>query len=80
MARAMLAPSGGYTDRRDSTAAAAVGSVSLAATPLNYVDITKLRARLTAANAGRYTSAYLDIMTLNDMIYALRVTDDPGGI
>lgn len=49
-------------------------------TPLNYVGITQLRARLNAANAGRYTSAFLDTMTYNDMVYALRVTDDPTGI
>lgn len=49
-------------------------------TPLNYVGITQLRARLAAVNAGRYTAAYLNVLTLNDMIYALRTLDDPTGI
>lgn len=80
MAGAMVAPSGGYVDRRDATAANAVGSTSLAATPLNYVDVTKLKARLTAINAGRYTAAYLNTLTFNDLIYHIRVNDDPGGI
>ena len=80
MARAMLAPSGSFVDKRDSTAANATGSTSLLATPLNYVDITKMRARLTAINSGRYTSAYLDVMTQNDMVYALRTLDDAASI
>jgi hypothetical protein len=72
--------SSSFVDRRRATAASAVAPLSSTATPLNYADVTKLRARLTAINAGRYTSAYLDTLTLNDMIYALRTLDDPTGI
>lgn len=80
MANANLGNMLGVVDRRESTAAAAVSSTDPAATPLNSVDITKLKARLTAINAGRYTAAYLNVMTKNDMIYAIRVSDDAGGI
>lgn len=49
------------------------------ATPANYVSIGALRTRLLAIGAP-FTAKYLDLMTLNDMIYALRVKDDPTGI
>lgn len=80
MARAMLNEDYGFIDKRNSTSAGAVSSTSPLATPLNYDDITKMRARLTAINAGRYTSTYLDILTRNDMVYALRTLDDAAGI
>lgn len=80
MANALKGNPFGITDKRKSTAASAVSGTTVLATPLNYNDITKLRARLAAINAGRYTSAYLDTLTLNDMIYALRTLDDPTGI
>lgn len=80
MANALKGSPFGITDKRRSTAANAVSGTTVLGTPLNYVDITKLRARLTALNAGRYTSAYLDTLTLNDMMYALRTLDDPTGI
>jgi hypothetical protein len=39
-----------------------------------------MRARLAAANASYYTTERLDRMTDNDMVFALRVLDDPGSI
>ena len=80
MAKADLTDSFGVADRRGSTAAQAISSTTATGTPNNYTDITKLRARLATINAGRYTSAFLDIMTKNDMIYALRTLDDAAGI
>lgn len=46
----------------------------------NMDSVFELRARLAALNAGYYTSARLDVMTKNDMVYALRVgsTDSAG--
>lgn len=64
------------TDRRRTRNSQTV----LHSTPLNYAGITQMRARLAAINGARYTSAYLDTMTYNDMIYALRTLDDPTGI
>lgn len=43
-------------------------------------DITATRARLTAINAGYFTSARLDKMTKNDMLMAIRINDDNAGI
>ncbi len=46
----------------------------------DYATITGLRARLTAISAGTYTTAYLDKLTMNDMIYAVRLNDSPSTI
>lgn len=56
------------------------GSDSDIVTPVNYSSVTALRARLAAANAGYYTSAKLDQMTVNDMVFAVRNIDDPTSI
>lgn len=50
------------------------------ATPANYASISALRARLTAISATTYTPAVLEGMTVNDMIYAVRLNDDPNTI
>ena len=50
------------------------------ATPLEYVDVTKLRTRLTAINGTYFTTAKLNTMTKNDMIYAVRLADDANTI
>lgn len=42
--------------------------------------IADLRARLTAIDGTYYTSAQLDKLTRKDMIYALRVHSESGGI
>ena len=49
-------------------------------TSVNYTDVGSLRARLSTINAGYYTAARLNQMTKNDMVYAVRVADDPTGI
>lgn len=46
----------------------------------DYNNITALRARLAVINAGVYTSAYLDQMTMNDMVYAVRLNDSPDTV
>lgn len=65
------------TDKRRTTSPAIPG-ISLA-TPQNYDSITNLRNRLNAIGVP-YTAAYLDVMTANDMTYALRLFDDPTSI
>ena len=55
-------------------------STSPIATPANYASVSALRTRLAAINGAYFTSAMLDTMTKNDMIYALRVNDDAAGI
>lgn len=42
--------------------------------------IARLRARLQAINATTYSNTELDKMTMNDMEYALRLSDAPGSI
>jgi hypothetical protein len=42
----------------------------------NYASVNSLRTRLTAANAAYFTATMLDIMSVNDMVYALRMIDD----
>lgn len=40
----------------------------------NMTSISVMRTRLAALNAGYYTAARLDVMTENDMVYALADT------
>jgi hypothetical protein len=46
----------------------------------NFGSIDAMRARLTAISATTYSAAELDKMTMNDMIYAIRVNDRSGSI
>lgn len=48
-------------------------------TPANYVSNASLDARLLAIG-GVYTQAYIDSMTQNDKIFAVRSNDDPLSI
>lgn len=50
------------------------------ATPQNYDSVSNLRSRLATINAGLYTAAVLDVMTVNDMAYAVRLNDDSTSI
>jgi hypothetical protein len=52
-------------------------AASALATPANYVSLATLEARLLAIGL---TQAKINQMTLNDMIYAVRVNDDAAGI
>lgn len=49
-------------------------------TDANFADINALRTRLTAISATAYSSANLDKMTKNDMLYALRQADEAASI
>lgn len=52
------------------------GATSGIGTPTNYASANSLRTRLAAINGAYYTTAKLDQLTLNDMVYALRMLDD----
>lgn len=41
---------------------------------------SSIRTRLAAFNGALYTTAYLDSLTFNDMVYALRLADAPATI
>lgn len=66
----------GFVDKRrtQATATSALG------TPANYGSTSSLRTRLAAINGALYTSAFMNTMTRNDMVYAVRLADDPTGI
>lgn len=76
-------PGGGATystkDRAGQVASAGTSTYPSSLAVTNTEDIQSMRARLTAISATAYSSANLDAMTLNDMIYALRTADDPDG-
>lgn len=55
-------------------------SAALLATPANYVSVTAMKARLTAISSTSYTTARLNSMSINDMMYAIRLNDDAGTI
>lgn len=46
----------------------------------NYDSVNAMRTRLAAVNGAYYTSARLNSMTKNDMVYALRLADDVAGV
>lgn len=48
--------------------------------PGNLVTITALRSALSTFDAFTYTSAVLDQMTVNDMLFAVRSISDPSTI
>jgi hypothetical protein len=50
------------------------------ATPANYASVAAMRTRLNAISATSYSATRLDSMTVNDMVYALRLNDDAAGI
>lgn len=60
----------GFTSRNGSTVA----------TPANYASVAAMKTRLAAINGTSYTAARLNSMTINDMVYALRLNDDSGTI
>ena len=49
-------------------------------TPVNYSTLTAIRTRLAAISSTYYTTARLDSLTINDMVYALRCHDDANTI
>lgn len=66
----------GFVDKRR-----VAGDTTLrAATPLNYVDVGKMRTRLAAISGTTYTTAVLNQMTTNDMVFAIRTNDDAASL
>lgn len=68
----------GLVDKRRGRGTSGTHTLAEAA---NLDCVSDLRARLAALNAAYYTSARLDAMTKNDMVYAVRVaSSDSAGI
>lgn len=78
MAQADIKNERGFVDKRRTQGQTANQHSSTFTT--NTRDVTAMRTRLTAINGSLYTAAYLDKMTENDMLYALRVADEAAGI
>lgn len=78
MADAQMGPIDmGFVDKRRGRTQ---DGVTLAETA-NFASIATLKARLTALNATAYSAARLATMSVNDMVYALRVASaDSAGI
>ena len=73
MANVMLgSPDINFTNSLKAVADMGGGDTDLT-TPVNY-------SSLTAIDAVTYSSANLDTMTINDMVFALRNEDDPKTI
>lgn len=68
----------GFTDKRRTPGSPSRPGTD--STTINYNDVAALRARLIALNAPYYTTARLDALTKNDMVYAVRLADDAAGI
>lgn len=76
MAQAEIENQLGFADKRRTQG----NTANNTATDANYADVAALRTRLAVVNAAYYTAAQLNLMTKNDMVYALRVADDAAGI
>ena len=68
----------GFVDKRVGRGTTGTNGIAEYA---NHGSISSKRTRLAALNAGYYTAARLNVMTENDMAYALRLaTGDSAGI
>jgi len=64
----------------DGGRAGSASSDTPASVSADYNDVAKLRAALKSYSSTSYTDARLDLMTRNDMIYALRLAKAPSSI
>lgn len=46
----------------------------------NTLTVDDMRARLKAISGTTYSDAQLDLMTYNDLVYAIRLNDAPGSV
>ena len=80
MANAQLGVVRSVVDKRQVQTGPTPLATQPIATPANYASISTMRTRLTAIGAPYNTTGDLDTMTMNDMVYALRLSDDSAGI
>lgn len=66
----------GFVDKRRT----ATTTNAVVGTPANYDSVSALRTRLGTIDGTYFSSARLDQMTKNDMVYALRLADDSAGV
>lgn len=75
MTNEIVPPSVNWTDKRRTQDS----DVTHVGTPANYASNATLDARLLAIG-GVYTQKYIDSMTQNDKIYAVRLNDDAASL
>lgn len=80
MANAQLGVVRTVVDKRQNQTGPAPLTTQAIATPANYASVSSMRTRLNAIGAPYNSAAYLDTMTVNDMVYALRLSDDAAGL
>lgn len=56
------------------------GNVGNLADIVDYTSVSTLRSTLAAYDAFTYTATQLDIMSVNDMVFAVRNIQDPTTI
>ena len=80
MAQYDVDPNEGIVDKRKVGRTTNVaGNTANLGTPGNYGSVVALRTRLAAINGAYFTAARLNQMSKNDMVYALRESDDTAG-
>lgn len=57
-----------------------VGAPDLALDNDNMDNISAMKTRLAAVDAGFYTAARLNTLSFNDIVYAVRMADNPTTI
>lgn len=67
-------------DKRRTTAAGNSATSNSANHAARTNSIADMRTRLTAINATSYSATRLDTMTVNDMLYAIRLADEAAGL
>jgi hypothetical protein len=68
----------GFIDKR-SVSKAGSNAVSIG-TSANYSDVNAMKTRLAAIDGAYYTTARLNQMSENDMVYAIRQADDAASV
>lgn len=87
MARATIGNPHGFAARSDGSGVeptnfngSSDGDITSSYKDADILDVGACRARLAAIDGTTYTDAYMDVMLLNDMRYAIRLNDDAGTI
>lgn len=66
----------GFVDKRRGTNF----TNSVLSVPANYSNVAAVKARLGVINGAYWTTTRLATTNVNDLVYALRLADDPTGI
>lgn len=65
-----------FTDKRATQG----NSAAVLTNPAEFQSVSTMKTRLAAFNGTSYTAARMNTMTVNDLVYALRLADEAGSI